>query len=104
MSIDEMQTASSTEPLDLHAAAVRRLKGKREFVGHLIAYGTVNGLIIAVWAVLGAAFGWWFPWFVFPLLGWGIGLVFHGWATYGPPSRPFSQAAIDREMHRLGQR
>ena len=39
-----------------------------------------------------------FFWPVFPILGWGIGLFFHGWETY---SEPLSEERIDREVERL---
>jgi hypothetical protein len=104
MSTDGMSTSTGPASPDLRAAAVRRLKAKREFGQHLIAYVTVNAVILALWAIVGAGAGFWFPWFLFPMLGWGIGLVFHAWSTFGPPSRPFSQSAIDREMQRLGPR
>ena len=52
-------------------------------------------LLIAIWAVTGAGFFW--P--VFPLLGWGIGLGFNAWDTYG--RRPISEEQIRREAERL---
>jgi fatty acid desaturase len=88
----------------LRAAAVRRLHRKREFVQHLVSYLIVNTLLVTVWLVLGLTVGFWFPWPLFPIAGWGIGLAFHAWATFGPPSRPISDEAIAREMQRLSKR
>lgn len=103
MTAEDMSPGSAdSSPPDLRSAAVHRIQGKREFGEHLIAYLSVNVLLVAVWAVVGWASGAWFPWFVFPLAGWGIGLAFHAWSAYGPPSRPLSEEAIEREMHRLG--
>ena len=57
---------------DLRSQAVRRLHGRRQFHAHLTAYVLVNVLLVAVWLVVGATTDVWFPWPVFPLLGWAI--------------------------------
>jgi hypothetical protein len=81
------------QPDDLRERALARLKAKREFTAHLLAYVLVNALLISIWAMTGADFFW--P--IFPLLGWGIGLAFHGWETYsGEPSEEKIQREIDR--------
>jgi hypothetical protein len=79
---------------ELRAAAVKRLKDKRDFKAHLLAYVMVNLLFVAIWAVTSTGFFW--P--VFPLFGWGIGLAFHAWDVYSPPASPERIAA---EMDRL---
>jgi uncharacterized membrane protein len=79
---------------DLRALARSRLVKRREFTAHLAAYVFVNVLVVAIWASTGAGFFW--P--VFPILGWGIGVFFHGWDTY---SEPLSEDRIDREVERL---
>jgi len=78
---------------DLRQRALDRIKKKREFQAHLIAYVTVNAFLVVIWAVTSRDFFW--P--VFPILGWGIGLVFHWWDTYrGEPSEDQIQREIDR--------
>lgn len=44
---------------------------------HLAVFVAVHLLLVATWAMTGADY----PWFVFPLLGWGIGLAAHAAAT-----------------------
>ena len=84
----------------LHKEALRRLKKKRDFRTHLLAYLLVNSFLWLVWGVVWAAAGGpWFPWPLFPLGGWAIGLVFHAWDVYG--RKPFSEAAVEREVARL---
>ena len=80
---------------DLRERAIRRLKANGEFKVHLLAYVLVNAFLVVIWAVSGANFFW--P--VFPILGWGIGLVFHAWDVYG--NEP-SEEKIRREMDKLG--
>ena len=83
-----------TEPTELRDRALDRLKKKREFQAHLFAYLFVNAFLVAIWAMTGAEFFW--P--IFPILGWGIGLFFHGWETYTAGPR---EERIRREMDHL---
>ena len=60
----------------------------------------VNAFLWVIWAVTSAAAGSWiFPWPVFPLAGWGIGLGMHAWNTYGRGT--ITEADVEREMKRL---
>jgi hypothetical protein len=82
---------------DLRARAIANLEHKREFWAHLAAYLLVNGALVVIWAMAGAGFFW--P--VFPILGWGVGLFFHGWDVFsGDPT----EARIRREMDHLQDR
>jgi hypothetical protein len=80
---------------DLRARAVLRLKKKAEFRTHLFVYLVVNAFIIGIWAVTGVGFFW--P--VFPLFGWGIGLVMHAWDVYW--RKPLSEDQIHQEMEHM---
>ncbi|HEY8302714.1 MAG TPA: 2TM domain-containing protein [Jatrophihabitans sp.] len=84
-----------TDPLEVRAR--RRLKQKRDFAGHVLVYTMVNGFLIIIWAFTSAGFFW--P--IFPLLGWGIGLVMNAWDVWR--NDDFSEAEISREMSRLKQ-
>jgi 2TM domain-containing protein len=96
-------SAAEASSLTLRERAVVQLKKKRDFRAHLLAYVLVNAFLWLIWAVvLTTADGPWIPWPLFPLVGWGIGLVFHAWDTYG--RMPFSDAEIAREVERLGRR
>jgi hypothetical protein len=80
----------------LREEAMRRLKGRRDFQAHLLAYVLVNTLLWAIWAVtdLGG-----FPWPIFPTLGWGIGVAFNAWDVY--VRRPITESDVERELERL---
>ena len=95
---------AGTETERVRAAAVQRLHKRRDFRTHLFSYLLVNGGLVAIWVVTSFTGGLNFFWPVFPMLGWGIGLGFHAWDVYGPPSRPIDQAAIDREIERMQRR
>jgi len=79
----------------LRERALLRLKKKREFGAHLLSYVLVNGFLVVIWATV-AEGGFFWP--MFPIVGWGIGIIFHGWDVYaGEPS----EADITKEMERL---
>ena len=88
----ELRTSGS-EP-ELREQATIRLRKKRDFGGHLLAYVLINGSLLIIWALAGSGFFW--P--VFPMLAWGVGLVFHAWDVY---QQPFSEQQIQREMKRM---
>ena len=65
-------------------AAIERLKAKRAFQANVVSFVVVNAFLIGIWAVSGAGFFW--P--IFVILGWGFGLVMHGWQVYGRRASP----------------
>jgi 2TM domain len=83
------------EDTALRERALLHLKKKHEFRAHLLSFVLVNGFLILIWATVTDAG---FFWPAFPLVGWGIGLIFHAWDVYG--SEP-SEADIAKEMERL---
>jgi hypothetical protein len=64
---------------------------------HLLIYLTGNGSLVAVWAMTGSPFFW--P--IFPIAGWGIGVMANAWEAYGCDVPTESQ--IRQEMDRLSQ-
>jgi hypothetical protein len=91
---DTDRAIEGTAGTDLRSLALASLNKKRDFRAHLTSYLVVNAVIIAIWAMTGANFFW--P--IFPILGWGIGLFFHGWDVY---RAPIDETDIEREMRRL---
>jgi hypothetical protein len=94
--------AAGWEPGDqLSTEAVRRIKARRDFHTHLLAYGAVNALLFLIWLTTAITAGARFPWFIFPLMGWGVGVGAHAWAVYGSPSQPITDEAITQEIERM---
>lgn len=79
----------------LRERALKRLKKRRDFMAHLLVYTMVNSFIVVIWAVTSGGFFW--P--IFPMVGWGIGLVMNGWDVWRGDE--FSDEEIEREMRRL---
>lgn len=76
------------------AAAVKRLKAKRDFKVHLATYLIINALLVGIWLLSGKGYFW--PAWV--MIGWGVGLAFNAWTAYF--QRPISEADIRREMEK----
>jgi len=56
----------------------RHARGKKKgFRIHLIVYVAVQVLLVGVWALQWALGGTAHPWFLYALLGWGVGLAAH---------------------------
>jgi uncharacterized membrane protein len=85
-----------TDESERRAAAIRRLRAKRGFQIHAAAFVIINLLLVAIWASTGGGYFW--P--IWPFLGWGIGLAFHGWSVYF--RAPISEDDIRREMEKGG--
>jgi hypothetical protein len=81
----------------LRERAVKRLKKRRDFKAHLLVYTMVNSFLVVIWFVTGHGFFW--P--VFPIVGWGIGVVMNAWDVFH--DEEFTEDEIAREMERLGQ-
>jgi hypothetical protein len=78
----------------------KRRKAQADFVGHLIAYLGVNGMLWFIFATSGSDF----PWPIFATLGWGIGLASHAYETYLQSGRVQDRITeeVEREKARLG--
>ena len=73
----------------------RRIRRHRAFGLHLALWAVTNLFLIVVWAMTGAGY----PWFVFPLFGWAIGVVAHGVAAYGLAD--VNDIVLQREQQRM---
>ena len=63
----------------LRERAIKELKKRREFQTHLLVYVLVNGMLVGIWAISSPDT---FFWPLFSIVGWGIGVVLHGWDVY----------------------
>ena len=85
--------------------AIKRLKDKSDFRVHLLVYITVNAMLLVIWAATGGitetatgyTFG--FLWPIFPIVGWGVGVVAHWYTAYF--GDVYSEEQVRREMGRL---
>lgn len=85
----------ATEDAAIRAHALKRLKKRRDFAAHVIVYLLVNAFLVAIWAVTSGGFFW--P--LFPIIGWGIGVVMNGWDVWRGDE--FTEQQITREVQRI---
>jgi hypothetical protein len=98
-----MTTDTDTMGSDLRQLAIGHLRKKREFIQHLAVYVVVNLVLNLIWLFTTPGG---FYWPMFPLLIWGIGIVFHAMDVFSPvfsPASP-SEEKIQREIGRLTHR
>ena len=81
---------------ELHKTARRRVQMKRGFFVHLLLYVAVNTMLVVIWSMTGRGY----PWFIWPLAGWGIGIIANAIAVAMEVFAP-EERAIEREMRRL---
>ena len=76
----EVQNQEVQNPYEaLRERAIKRLKKRHDFYGHLLIYVLFNAFIVIIWAITNNQG---FFWPVFPIVGWGIGVVMNAWDVY----------------------
>ena len=91
-----MSTEMSEE--ELYRLASKRVEEKKGFYTHFAVYIAVNIMLVIIWSVTGAGF----PWFVFPLVGWGIGILFHFLSVFVfSRTGDWEKREIEKEVERL---
>jgi hypothetical protein len=81
---------------DIDRLARKRAKAKMGWFIHASIYAIVNLGLIALSAATGRI------WAVFPLLGWGVGLLAHGISVWMlPPGGALFARMVERERARL---
>ena len=91
-----MAINESTRDEVLRDRAIKRLKKRRDFFAHLLVYVLVNAFVVAIWALTNPDG---FFWPIFPMAGWGIGVVMNAWDVF--LNDEFDEEKIRREMERL---
>lgn len=84
---------------DLKRKAEKIARDKVGFQVHFGIYIAVNAFLIAIWYFTVTPWGSVFPWFIFPLFGWGIGIVGHFLAAYRGDS--YVSSVTKKEYERL---
>ena len=82
---------------DLEELAKARVKARTDFIGHVTMYSVANAALFALWLATGRGY----PWFVWPLLVWGIGVLGHALTFAMGPGSNAERRAVDREVRRM---
>ena len=88
---------------DPHKIAKKRVAEKKGFYYHLVTFPLVNAFLFGINMLTSPEFFW----FLFPLMGWGIGLVIHYFTVFGFPGKgrldeEWQAREIEKELHRMG--
>lgn len=86
---------SAAQDAELRRRAAKRLKRKQELRQHVISYAIVIGALWIIWGLTSRGY----PWPIWPMLGWGIGLAFHLVSMRW--DEPPSEQQIAKEAERL---
>jgi len=81
----------------IYEQAKKTVEAKKGFYVHLAVYVLVNIMLVLIWAFTA---GGGFPWFIYPLGGWGIGLLLHFLVVFVFEGRS-NEAASEREAEKL---
>lgn len=85
---------------EIYQRARKRVKDKKDLLVHFIVYLVVNAILIGIWAMSGGGY----PWFVWPLGGWGIGIVFHFLGVFVfDREMSWETKAIEKEAEKIRQ-
>jgi len=82
---------------ELRKIAKKTAEKKVDFYTHFVVYIAVNLFLIAIWFVTSGINS--FPWFVFPLFGWGIGIGAHFIEAFR--GRAYTEKLAEKEYQKL---
>jgi len=86
---------------EIYERAKGRVEAKIGFFIHLAVYIVVNGLLIIINISTSSQY----LWFKWPLIGWGIGVIFHAFYVFFLSSGSFiKERLIEKEMKKQASR
>ena len=94
-----MKNPAAMTDEELMKLARKRVKAKQGFRIHLSAYILVSILLLVIFFCTSTSYFW--P--VWPLAGWGIGIVFHALAVFTNVFHADNQGKVMKEYEKLKQ-
>lgn len=86
---------------EIYQLARKRVEEKKALLVHAIVYVVVNAVLIVIWASTSPGY----PWFLWPLGGWGIGLVFHFLGVFiFDREMGWEKKAVEREADKIWEK
>ena len=85
------------EDTELIKEAEKRAEEKLGFYIHFTIYLAVNVMLFFIWLLATKGF----PWFLFPLGGWGIGILFHFLSAFVFTRRLILKRLTEKEIRKL---
>ncbi|MFC2013133.1 2TM domain-containing protein [Chloroflexota bacterium] len=82
---------------EVYEVAKKRVKAKRDFYKHLVVYVVVNIILVIIWAFPA---GGGYPWFLWVIGGWGIGVLLNFLEVFVWENRG-DKGAIEKEAEKI---
>jgi hypothetical protein len=82
---------------ELRAVAHRRVQDRTGLVVHILMYAVLNLGLVGIWAINGHGY----PWFLWPVLTWGVAIAAHAVTYWFGAGSPYEDRAVARELHKL---
>jgi hypothetical protein len=84
---------------EIYKLARKRVQDKKDFFTHLLVYIVINAMLVAIWAFTTSPG---YRWFIWPMLGWGIGVILHGLSVFVFDRQgSWERSAVEKEAARL---
>jgi two-component system, LytTR family, sensor kinase len=78
--------------VDAYLKAKKQVKDIKDFYGNLVSYC----IVIPLLAFINYQTSWQFKWFVFPMIGWGLGVALQAFSVFG-----YGRSWEERKIHEL---
>jgi F0F1-type ATP synthase assembly protein I len=92
------QGSGAVNEEELRRRAEKRVNQRTALLSHIGSYVVVNAFLIIIWALTGAGY----PWFLWVLAGWGIGLAINIIAYFsGRKGEAAKDRMIQKEMEKI---
>ena len=83
---------------ELRKKAEKRVTQRTALLSHIGAYVVVNAFLVIIWALAGAGY----PWFLWVMAGWGIGLAINILAYFtGRKGEAAKDRMVQKEMEKI---
>lgn len=84
---------------EIYEEAKKRVENKKGFFVHLTVYVLVNIFLVIIWAVTNPGG---YPWFIWSIIGWGIGIVIHCLNVFVFDRRTgWEQRELEKEVQKI---
>ena len=91
--------SSEMSEKEIYEEARKRVEEKKGFFIHFTVYIVINIMLVLIWAFASGSV---FPWFIFPLGGWGIGIIFHFLGVFVFSRRTgWERREIEKEVEKI---
>ena len=86
---------------EMQKIARQRVEAKKGFFIHLLMYVVINAFLVFIWWMTTGGDG--YPWFLWVLGGWGIGVIANAIAVFVGPKHgsEWESREMEKEMERM---